>query len=246
MILQARKISQMHSFLWGHLEKSKDRLWSQTDREACGGACWAATALSPRSSPALQVWCRHRMAAVRLRHSCAGLFGGGAVSSSSAPAPAEAPPSRATWFPLCCGVHGFCCYCCLFHVSPPTSFSRLKAFRIFSAAEPWPLSGHQTPSRLWDSATLEASQGVPTCGGPRGGPRNPRLGKVLWTGGEVQWGYFSFLQTGRISLPSKSECSQIFEYTEEFWCPILGIPKFLLLVFPFTVSSVSQFPPNQL
>lgn len=77
MILQARKISQMHSFLWGHLEKSKDRLWSQTDREACGGACWAATALSPRSSPARQVWCRHRMAAVRLRHSCAGLFGGG-------------------------------------------------------------------------------------------------------------------------------------------------------------------------
>lgn len=75
----------MHSFLWGHLEKSKDRLWSQTDREACGGACWAATAPSPRSSPAHQVWGRHRMVAVRLRHSCAGLFGGEGQSAVPAP-----------------------------------------------------------------------------------------------------------------------------------------------------------------
>ena len=158
MILQARKISQMHSFLWGHLEKSKDRLWSQTDGRPVAVRAEQRPPWVP--GPHLRARCDADAAwrlwgTVRLRHSCAGWFGGGgAVSSSSAPAPAEAPPSRATWFPLCCGVHGFCCYCCLFHVSPPTSFSRLKAFRIFSAAEPWPLSGHQRLSRLWDSATL--------------------------------------------------------------------------------------------
>lgn len=112
----------MHTFFWGHLEKSTDRLWRQT---AGGPDLWS------KCGPG---------AAQRLR----ALWGGQPAPQLPMPAHVKTPSLLSNTVPTTLWGPHFCCYCHPFQVSIPASLPSLEAFRALRCWAP-PCQQHWSP-----------------------------------------------------------------------------------------------------